>query len=55
MVVTGAMRGGEIDLIRRNLIPSGFLSGLKARLLPGLALRRGGGAAAVRRAFEAYQ
>lgn len=35
--------GGEIDLIRRGAIPAGILSGLKARLLLGLALRRGGG------------
>ncbi|HMN96511.1 MAG TPA: asparaginase [Phycisphaerales bacterium] len=46
--------GGEIDLIKRNLIPSGFLSGLKSRLLVGLALRNGGGEAGVRRALEAY-
>ena len=33
--------GGEIDLIGRGLVPAGYLSGLKARLLLGLALRRG--------------
>jgi L-asparaginase len=47
--------GGEIDLIGRGLIPAGYLSALKARLLLGLALRSGGGAAAVRQAFAAYQ
>ncbi len=43
--------GGEIDLIRRGLISAGMLSGLKARLLLGLALRTGTGAAA---AFAPY-
>ena len=33
--------GGEIDLIRRGAIPGGLLSGPKARLLLGLALRDG--------------
>ncbi|MCA9285013.1 MAG: asparaginase [Phycisphaerales bacterium] len=47
--------GGEIDLIKRGLIPSGFLSGLKSRLLLGLALRSGGGRSAAVKAFEPYQ
>lgn len=47
--------GGEIDLVRRGLIPSGFLTGLKARLLLGLALRSDGDHAKVREAFAAYQ
>lgn len=47
--------GGEIDLIRRGVIPAGLLSGLKARLLLGLALRGGGGQAAAAAAFAPYQ
>ena len=46
--------GGEIDLIRRGLIPAGFLSGLKARLLLGLSVRNGAGPEDVRRAFAPY-
>lgn len=46
--------GGEIDLTRRGLIPAGFLSGLKARLLLGLVLRGGAAPEAVRAAFAAY-
>ncbi|MBW6398185.1 asparaginase [Roseomonas sp. HJA6] len=44
--------GGEIDLIRRGAIPAGMLSGPKARLLLGLALRGNGSPAA---AFTPYQ
>lgn len=47
--------GGEIDLLARGLIPAGHLSGLKARLLLGLALRGGAGRAAVASAFAPYQ
>ena len=46
--------GGEIDLIARGLIPAGYLSGTKARLLLGLALRDGGREAAAK-AFAPYQ
>ncbi len=47
--------GGEIDLLKRGLIPAGHLSGLKARLLLGLALRGGSGREQAERAFAAYQ
>ncbi len=47
--------GGEIDLIRRGAIPAGILTGLKARLLLGLALRGGGGREAAEAAFAAYR
>lgn len=47
--------GGEIDLIARGLIPSGYLSGLKSRLLLALCLRAGGDASSARRAFAPYQ
>jgi L-asparaginase len=43
--------GGEIDLIRRGLVPGGYLTGLKARLLLGLALRGGREAGAAAQAF----
>lgn len=46
--------GGEIDLLRRGVIPAGLLSGLKARLLLGLALRGGAGLAAATAAFVPY-
>ena len=45
--------GAEIDLIKRGLIPSGYLSGLKARLLLGLALRKSKDGVAA--AFAPYQ
>jgi len=44
--------GAEIDLIKRGCIPSGYLSGEKARLLLGLALR--GGAKNVEGVFAPY-
>jgi L-asparaginase len=47
--------GSEIDLITRNLVPAGYLSGLKARLLLGLVLRSAKGAGTVNEAFAAYQ
>jgi L-asparaginase len=47
--------GSEIDLLARNLVPAGYLSGLKARLLLGFSLRSKAGAATVRDAFAAYQ
>jgi len=45
--------GAEIDLIKRGAVPSGCLSGLKARLLMGLVLR--GKGASVAEAFAPYQ
>ncbi|MBX3351809.1 MAG: asparaginase [Phycisphaeraceae bacterium] len=47
--------GGEIDLIERGVVPTGFLSGLKARLLLGLCLRTRSSTDAVRAAFAPYQ
>lgn len=47
--------GAEIDLIKRGLIPAGYLSGPKARILAALALRNGGDRAAVAAAFGQYQ
>lgn len=45
--------GAEIDLIKRGLTPSGYLSGLKARLLLGLAVRQG--TKKIAEAFAPYQ
>jgi L-asparaginase len=47
--------GAEIDLIKRGLVSSGYLSGLKARLLLGLVLRSARGAASIREAFAPYR
>ena len=47
--------GAEIDLIKRGLIPAGYLSGLKARLLLGLVLRTAKGAGRVAEAFAPYR
>lgn len=47
--------GGEIDLIRRGAIPSGLLSGPKARLLLGLALRGAGGRDSAQASLSPYQ
>jgi L-asparaginase len=46
--------GGEIDLIACGLIPAGYLSGLKARLLLGLVLRTTRDRQAISDAFAAY-
>jgi L-asparaginase len=47
--------GSEIDLLARGLVPAGYLSGLKSRLLLAFALRSGAGPDAVTEAFAAYQ
>jgi L-asparaginase len=47
--------GAEIDLIKRGLVSSGYLSGLKARLLLGLALRGPQREGRVAKAFAPYQ
>lgn len=46
--------GAEIDLIGRGLVPAGYLSGLKARLLLGLLLRETNDRSAVAAAFAVY-
>jgi L-asparaginase len=46
--------GAEIDLIARGLLPAGYLSGLKARLLLGMVLRGPAGRSAVADAFAFY-
>ena len=47
--------GAEIDLLKRGLIPAGYLSGLKARLLLSLVMRDRKGAGKVAQAFAPYQ
>jgi L-asparaginase len=47
--------GAEIDLIKRGVVTAGYLSGLKARLLLGLALRGDAQPGAVAAAFAPYQ
>ena len=47
--------GAEIDLIKRGLVPAGYLSGLKARLLLSLVMRDRKGAGRVAEAFAPYQ
>jgi L-asparaginase len=46
--------GGEIDLLGRGLVPARSLSGLKARILLGLALRGDRGVDAASEAFRCY-
>lgn len=46
--------GGEIDLQQRGLLRSGFLDGLKSRVLLTLLLRHGRSAADIERGFRAF-
>jgi L-asparaginase len=46
--------GAEIDLIGRGLVPAGYLSGLKARLLLGLLLRDTSDRSVIADAFSSY-
>ena len=46
--------GGEMDLIKRGLIPAGYLSGLKARILLSLVLRTTRDRQSIGDAFNAY-
>ncbi|MBX3356273.1 MAG: asparaginase [Phycisphaeraceae bacterium] len=52
---TYGYEGGEIDLISRGVIPAGYLSGLKARLLLGLVMRSNQDRAGIDAAFAPYQ
>lgn len=47
--------GSEIDLLRHGLQPAGYLSGLKARLLLGFALRGAMPRSGIERIFMPYQ
>ncbi len=47
--------GGEMDLIERGLIPAGYLSGLKARILLSLMLRATRDRQSIGDAFGAYR
>lgn len=55
LVVARRRPGADVDLLGLGLIPAGWLSGLKARLLLGVALRGGAGHAAAAAAFAHYQ
>ena len=44
--------GSEIDLLARGLVSSGYLDGLKARVLLSLTLARGADIEAVQATFE---
>ncbi|WP_280863886.1 asparaginase domain-containing protein [Falsiroseomonas frigidaquae] len=55
LVVARRRPRADLDLLRLGLIPAGWLSGLKARLLLGVALRGGTGHAAAAAAFAHYQ
>lgn len=46
--------GGEMDLIERGLIPAGYLSGLKARILLSLILRATRDRQSISNAFDSY-
>jgi L-asparaginase len=51
---TYAYPGSEIDLIARSVVPAGYLSGLKARLLLRLVLRAKIDLSTVAAAFAPY-
>ncbi len=51
---TYGYRGGEIDLLRRGLISSGWLSPLKAKILTTLALTQGLGKEKISESLQTY-
>ncbi|MCP4979159.1 MAG: asparaginase [Gammaproteobacteria bacterium] len=51
---TYGYQGGEMDLLRRGLISSGWLSPLKAKILTTLALAQGFGKEEISRSLQAY-